>query len=352
MKKTCERVDYKDRLHILDNKTALVWPFLNSPRTNGPCELFLDTNALLHPEWLDCLSIEFLSKCTINLWFALTEQWVSNPEFTSATEKTISLQIQPFVRKGFQFHPDFSVIQANLLKLNDAQIKYQHSISYPYIAILKKIIKNNNVTDSMDLLVSLSNSNVPRLSGCLMLGAFILFCKSRQSLRLLSDDNTVFSYLDSFFAFHVKKKNENNYITQDYLRNRAGDIGIWYSIPALMQQGYTLNSDAVIVTGDKALHRLIFRVVPPVIQENKIVSFNIDLSCLDEKHHSDFFLIYSKLNFKSEAPKDDNEKNLRLRNLYDFAKMCGMTLEEKNELESAFTDWAMPGFGKLMNTNY
>ncbi len=66
--------------------TALVWPFVNVAKGEGPYELFLDTNALARTEWAEQLPAAERVRYTLNPWPALMEQWMSNQKLRESPD--------------------------------------------------------------------------------------------------------------------------------------------------------------------------------------------------------------------------------------------------------------------------
>jgi len=84
----------------------------------------------------------------------------------------------------------------------------------------------------------MTQKDIPRFTSAMMLVALGTLLKSNQSLKLVGDLKPAFSYLDSFLAFQPGQKDETDHINVPYLRNRAGDLNLWLSLPLLRQQGY------------------------------------------------------------------------------------------------------------------
>ena len=175
--------------------------------------------------------------------------------------------------------------------------------------------------------------------------ALTLLLKSRQSMKLRNDDCPAYSYLQSFLDFQ-KKKGEIDRINIPYLRNRSGDLTLWYLLPLLIQHGYELVGEPVVVTADKALHRLMFRVLPPVLHESRAVAFSVDPREVDECISNPIQELMSGLAVSPNL--GPAERNRRLKLQYDLAAQHCLFDEERQELMLAWKSWTQPGTGLEM----
>ena len=347
--RTLPCVPYADRMKVAEKGgTALIWPFIDQVPGPGALELVLDSNALSNITWLAEHQQAFADRpLTINPWLALVEQWLSNPKFKEAPVQRIDGFLKPLEKLGVYFGDGYAQGQADLLQRNDAQLKYQLAITFGYVAILKKLMDGPKDTGTQwDRLRELSHADVPRMSACLLLGSAVLFFKERQSLRLEGDSATAMSYLSTFFAYQPAKKNEFNYISQAYLRNRGGDLALWYALPMLNTTGVAWVGDPVVVTKDKALYRFIFRLLPAIRRTGGAIQISPAFNELPEADAWAWYERIGQLNFQFAPPTED-EKLRRLQNLFTFAKECCSQEVEKRELDAAWSGWIEPGIGKV-----
>ena len=332
-------VPYANRIYFPNNgAAAVIRPFCDrAPTLTGPIELVLDNNALLHPEWLT--SLPKGRELILSPYLAIAEQWLSNPDFRIDAESRINEFIGKFEKLGARFRTGYAGELATQLSQNDAQLKYQHAVTFGYIAICRKLLDLKWTEEKASRwLAELSREDVPRFSGCLLLASLVIFLKNRQSICLPQDDALAYSYLQTFLAFHPKKKGEANYITEAYLRNRAGDLALWYGVPLLTEQSLAWGGEPVIVTEDKALHRLLFRLIPPVYGTGKQIGFSPAYREMATGDWNGWHAIVSQLNFEFAAPLE-SEKALRLRKLFEKAEELCFKQEEKDELALAYKNW-------------
>nr|WP_063574268.1 hypothetical protein [Luteibacter rhizovicinus] len=341
-------VPYAERMKVTETGgTALIWPFLDQVPGTGALELVLDNNALSNTTWLVEHQQALAGRpLTINPWLALVEQWLSNPKFKEAPAQRIDGFLKPLENLGVNFGDSYAQAQAELLQRNDAQLKFQFAITFGYVAILKKLMDGPKGTSSQwDRLRELSYADVPRMSACLLLGSAVLFFKERQSLCLEGDSATAMSYLSTFFAYQPARKNEPNYISQTYLRNRGGDLALWYSLPMLNTTNMARVGDPVVVTKDRALYRFIFRLLPAVRGTGSVIQISPAFNELPEADAWAWRERIDQLNFQF-APPTEETKLRRLKNLFTFAKECCSQEVERRELDAAWSGWIEPGIGK------
>lgn len=345
-------IPYNERCIVTSTGNAFIWPFINVSKGDGPYELFLDNNALLRTEWLEELPDFFARKIVINPWLAFVEQWVSNPDFRHKPKERISSFIHPFQIRGISFPDCFAETMEKRLRDNEDQNRNTWSLLFLYIAILKKMMEEKLPQDKfMGRLEELGKADVPRFCGCLMLGALIAFLKSRQSFKLAGDSQPSISFLESFFAYQPSKKSEPEYISVPYMRNRSGDLGLWYLLPMLMQHRFMNAGEPVVVTRDKALFKVIFRLLPPVLEPSRTVSFSLDSQSLSGTLFSELASSIKQVcSAPFDPPRNDEEKLRRMVNLYGYAKSCCTQDVEKHELDKAWSEWFQPGFGRAMIT--
>ena len=168
--------------------------------------------------------------------------------------------------------------------------------------------------------------------------------KSKQATKLEGDANTAFSYLESFFAFQPGKKDEQDFINVPYLRNRAGDLSLWLCLSLLSQQGYSFVGSPAIVTGDKALHRLIVRAIPPVLRLDRKAAFGLAPDGLPPHMAEQIAGILAQVQVRGDITGE--EGLTRVTNLFEHAKTCCAEERERQALDEIYADWWRPGFGK------
>lgn len=348
MQITNQIVPYADRCIHTTSRTAVVWPFLNADKGPGPYELFLDTNALTNVQWFAQLPAEIRTKCVINPWPALQEQWLSNPLFRESTSDRINSMIEPLVRLGASFRGNFTQEQEHLLRKNDEALRSQFSMVIPYVAIMKSLLAQKApAEEALDRLEAMAQQDIPRFTSAMMLIALGTLLKGSQSLKLAEDSKPAFAYLDSFLAFQPGQKDETDYMNVSYLRNRAGDINLWLTLPLLRQLGYRFVGTPVIVTGDRALHRLIVRVIPPVLNANLNMGFTLLPEGLPTTLCQKIMTIVASVQVRENPTV--KERLTRMSSLFDLAKDCCTDVRERQALDQVFSDWWVPGFDKKID---
>lgn len=338
-------VPFAERCIRTSSGTTVVWPFLNAEKGPGPYELFLDTNALSNVQWFEQLPDEIRTKCVINPWPALQEQWLSNPLFRESTTDRINAMIESLARLGAPFRDQFAQKQERLLRTNDIALRTQFSLIVPYVAIMKSLLSQKLPAEqALERLEAMGQQDLPRFTSAMMLTALGTLLKVSQSLKLADDSKPAFSYLESFLAFQPGQKDETDHINVPYLRNRAGDLNLWLNLPLLRQQGYRFVGTPAVVTGDRVLHRLILRLVPPVLQANPAMGFALLPEGLPISLCQRTIAIASSMQIR--AIPTIEEQLVRMTNLFDLAKSCSGDERERQALEQVFSEWWRPGFGK------
>lgn len=338
---------YQNRYLATDCGVALVWPFANSQRGEGPYELFLDTNALNNTQWVGLLPSDVRERAILNPWPALMEQWLSNPMFRKEASSRIASMIAPLAKAGIRFRDGFAEKQTELLKKNELQLRTQASLLFPYVAIMKVLARESvGPEEALARLNKFVQAEVPRFSGSVMLIALTVLLKARQSLRLAGDKKPAYSYLESFLAFQPGKKDETDRISIPYLRNRAGDLSLWYAIPMLLQHGYPFVGEPVVVTGDKALHRVILRLLPPGVHGTGQVGFTVLNEELEQEVVSEILRIGGSVKVRQSTTL--NERVNQVQELFRLAEGFCEHVEEKAALNEAWKEWCQPGFGMPM----
>lgn len=338
-------VRYQDRYLITDSGTALVWPFLNVAKGEGPYELFLDTNALSKTQWVGQLPTEILQRAVVNPWPALMEQWLSNPAFRGNATQRIQDMVAPLADLGVRFRPGFAQEQTTLLSKNEKLWRYQCSLLFPYVAIMKSLLREKvSPADALARLDTFVSADVPRFAGSIMLMALAVLLKSKQSLKLPGASKPAYSYLASFLAFQpTRKKEETDRINIPYLRNRSGDLSLWYAVPTLRQHGYDFIGEPVLVTADNALHRVILRVISPVLHETGMAGFYVASGALDDAMQAR--ILEAAQNIRVRQSPTPSEMTRRLETQFRLAQEWCEHAEERQALDEAWLDWCKPGIG-------
>lgn len=338
-------ISYQERNHLLPSSVALIWPFVNVAKSTGPYELFLDTNALIKGQWSAEITEEMRAKTTLNPWPALMEQLVSNQALSVSSIETM---ISPFLESGFRFQNGFARKQYDLLHKNAAQIRYQYSVLFPFVAIMRSLLNEKVKADvAIDRVIEVSKAEVPLFAGCFMLMVLAVLLKAKQSWKLAGDTKPAYSYLESFLAYQPSKKNESGHICINYLRNRSGDLSLMYTLPTLYQNGFQFSGEPVLVTGDKALHRLVLRVFPALYQHGRGVAFTIAPNELGEEMHAATLRAVS--NFRINRSETKKMKFRKMEKLFELAQTFCALDEEKATLAKAWLEWCKPGMGLRMN---
>lgn len=112
----------------------------------------------------------------------------------------------------------------------------------------------------------------------------------------------------------------------------------------LLKQGYSFVGSPAIVTGDRALHRLIVRAIPPVLRMDRKMAFGLapdGLSALMAARIGD---ILAQVQVRSDVTEKDGL--IRVTNLFDCAKTCCADERERQALDEIYADWWRPGFGR------
>jgi len=341
-------VPYAERYLRTSSGTAVIWPFLNIEKGTGPYELFLDTNALGNAQWFAQLPEAVRAKCVINPWPALLEQWISNPHFRKSTRDRIDTMTEALARQGALFRDRFAQDQERLLRKNDAALRTQFSVIMPYIVIMKSLLAEKvSAEQSLCRLQDLMGQDVPLFTSAILLAALGVLLKGCQTLKLAGDSKPAFSYFDSFLAFQPGQKGEADHITVPYLRNRAGDLNLWLGVPLLQQQGYRFVGTPAMVTGDRALHRLIARVIPPVLHHDSIMRPALFPEGLPEALCQRIMAILAQAPVRA-APTTEQHLS-RMSKLFDVAKRYCADAREQHALDEVFSAWWRPGFGRRID---
>lgn len=339
-----QAVPFLQRLHRTKSGTAVVWPFLNVERCQEGIELFLDNNALTKSQWLSELPRDLLGSCVVNPWMAIQEQWFSNPCFREDPETRIDSWVENFAQYGINFRKCYARDQVQLLIKNEKALRQQFSSIFPFIAIMKCLVSQKMpVNESLDRLTQLGQSDIPRFIGAIALTALGIALKKQQSFKWESDPKPAYSYLWSFLDFHPTDKDESNYMSIPYLRNRAGDLNIWLTLPVLHQLGYAMNSHSALATSDQALYRVILRAIPPVLSPTRTTSFSVAPDELPKEVFDRVAGVVLALQPRGMPALD--EQLARMKTLFNLAKAWTDDQRERDALDEVFAEWWLPGHG-------
>ncbi|RWX74902.1 hypothetical protein EPK99_23465 [Neorhizobium lilium] len=338
-------VPYAERLIALSGGPALIWPYYNILPDEGPFEIAPDSNCYRNPAWVEQLPSSMpRHNVIVNLLPALTEEWLANEKFRIDPERWIMDIVVHYEERGVCFRGSYATDLANMLRKHADAQRYNWTLLFYYVAIIKKLLEKRNVEEAMQELVKVSNADVPRAGMMLSLGALSLFLKRNQRLRLPGDPKLAYSFVQRFFDFQPGQKGEVDHLSVAYLRNRSLDLGMYYFFPAITSLGQQPVGETIIATRDAPLQRLIFRVLPFLFDPT--AAPDVPTSIAVEEFASDdglaFFEWRSRLNKKFEPPLNEDQRLKRLANLADYAKgLCDMS-DEKDALDEVWREWTLP----------
>lgn len=339
----CTDIPFSERNIDLPSGFSLIWPFRNQPMSKGPYELFLDNNALIRAEWFQELPDFMVSASIISPDHALSEQWVSSASFRDDTEKSIDKLIKGFTDSGVIFSSGYSKQLAKQLQVNDRATRAQWMLSYLYVILLFRIATAKKSDEGpSNLLSSLKQKNVPMYNCCIALCSLADYLRNNKGLKLLGDSKPAFSYISSFIAFHSNSKHEDS-VDESYLRNRAGDLSMWLSVPALIQNGYEEAGEPVVVTQDKVLKKLIFRCIPFVRTSSGHVATRFDSSSFESDHADAIEQLIVKNSGRVAPPKNREEMLERLDCLRKHV-VKGAAVDLISSVDHVWKEWVEPGF--------
>ncbi len=321
----------------------MVWPFRNLEKGQGPYELFLDNNAVVRSEWLRGLKLKVTGGIALNPTLAWVEQWLSNASFRDNAEGRINDFLAPFIAEGFCFPVGYARAQARSLESNERAWKTQWMLVYLYVVLLYRIVKARK-GDSIPakLLAELRSQDVPIFSGCIMLCCLGSYLRKNQKVRLVGDDNSAYSYLNSFISLHGSGKGESQF-DENYLRNRVGDLSLWYALGSLLQNGFRPAGESVLITQDKALSKFILRCLPGVQISGLPMAFTFDERVFDDEHR-DAIIEQIEAVVPTVSPTQTRQKQLeRMSSLRDYVKR-GADQELVEAVDRVWEEWLTPGF--------
>ena len=339
-------IPYSERCVKLKSGHALIWPFRNVARSNGPWELHLDNNALIDSSWFKHLPQNMFDQVTLSPLSSLTEQWLSNREFRNCPDARIDSFLAAFGKFGINFGKDFSNRVASQLAKNDDASRAQAMLTYLYVVLLYRIVfSENGDAKPAYLLADLKKKTVPMFAGCIMLCCVAKYLKTNQNLKMSGDSGLpAISYLRSFLDLHTGSKNENE-INENYLRNRALDLSIWLFIPMLVQHNYHQLGEQVVVTQDKVLVNLLFRCLPFVRDESGKMVSSFDERCFEKKHADEIVKLIKDTVWSFQVPSSKDEQFKRLENLRDHV-IEGADAKLAATVHGVWKAWIAPGFSK------
>jgi hypothetical protein len=336
-------IPFFDRVIDLSSGFSLIWPFLEKTQSTGPYELFLDNNALITSSWINELPSEIKSKVVLNLSFALTEQWLSNPAFKDNAIERINNFTSQFEKLGIYFEKDHAQKLESFFIKNEKESRTQWMLSYLYLVLLYRVVfskKNDNTPRK--ILTTIKDLDVPMFNGCIMLCTLADYLRRNQSLKLEGDKTPAFSYISSFIALHGSKKNESD-VDENFLRNRAGDISLWLNIPMLRQLNYQTQGEQIAVTRDKALKKLIFRCFPGRIVDSRQMALSFDERSFPDEHSKEIRKEI-EANVGAVRPPAKRQEQLKRFNILKKHVLDGANAELTNNVEQVWNEWVTPGF--------
>ena len=275
---------------------------------------------------------------------AIQEQWFSNPCFRKDPEARINGWIDNLAQYGVKFRTGYGSDQVQLLMRNEKALRRQFSSVIPFVAIMRCLLSQKlPVDESLARLTEMGQTDIPRFTGMIALTALGVALKKQQSFRFESDPKPAYSYLSSFLEFQPAKKDERDYMNIPYLRNRAGDLNMWLVLPVLRQLGYAIGNHSALATGDKALYRVIFRAIPPVVTHNAMTSFSV---APNELHKEAFDRVIGVLvSLQPRTPATPDEQLARMKSVFSLAKAWTNDQRERDALDEVFSEWWLPGHG-------
>ncbi len=265
------------------------------------------------------------------------------PSLPGHAEERVTEFIAPFVEAGIQFPADYARTQAHSLSANDAVWRSQWMLVYLYVVLLYRITKarkGDNVPEK--LLTELKEQDVPMFNGCIMLCCLASYLRSNQAMRLAGDGNAAYSYLNSFISLHGVGKGESEF-DENYLRNRAGDLSVWYALGGLFQNGFQPAGETVLVTQDKVLTKLILRCFPGYLPPDGRMTFTLDERPFDAQHAT---ALVSRIKATVGRPRETVDRTVMLKRmdtLRSYVKQ-GADVQLSDAVDRVWESWLKPGF--------
>lgn len=338
-----DNIPFHDRIVKLKSGYTLIWPYRNIPRRNGPVELVLDTNALIRSNWFAELSAELKQQSVISPFLSLVESWHSNAEFRSHPEAKVSEMLSPFRAQGVSFEKNYESFIAQDLAANEKASRSQWMVGYLFTILLYRIVFAKK-TDAfpVEILSTLKHKNVPAFSGCIMLCTLAAFLKKNQSVKLIGDKKTAFSYFENFSSLKPQAKGETNF-GEGYVRNRIGDLKVWLDLPMLIQNHYKPAGQPVIVTKDNMLKHLVFRCFPWVLVDDRRMAVSFDERSFEPQVSEEICRLIDANVFMPNPPSEKKDKLERLERLKKTV-LEGAAPEIAKATEDIWSEWLKPGF--------
>ena len=357
-------IPYNKRCIKLPSGFHFIYPYINKERENPLIELILDNNALIRCSgWISnikCMDKNIQKKFlhrgkgyvgfNVNFGLALVEQYLSNEEF----QQNATCRIDEYIKKfedelGIPFADDLSADLFKLLQHNENQNKTEFIRSFLYVILLYRMSSaKRNDEKPFQLLQQLKDKNVPCFSSIIMLCCLAEYLNKNQNIKMIGDEKPAYSYLQNFIIPKSGKKGEHG-LEEKYFRNRAGDLSFWLSFPALMQNGYELIGEPMIVTADKPLKEFIFRCFPFVWQEDRKMAICFDEKCFEQQHVEKIKNMIKDILWEFIPLNNGEEKFIRMENLKNHV-LDGADENLKVVVEKIWNDWFLPGFGKSFQT--
>lgn len=339
-----------------DAKFFYIQPFHKSGLSTTYVELFLDNNVFCEAinstkPFTNAVCIKGIRGINVNPYPALVEQWLSNPQLWSHCEiedrKPRSHRVQKFVKTceviGVNFEENYDKNILSSIQSEQAESRYNIAVLFGFIAIIKTLYDSKiDLDKKIDALSELSQKGVPNLKALLNLGVLAFYFQKNRKAIFKDTGNQVVSHFDSFFAF---KSGEGDHITERYLRNRCSDLWIWYLIPSLFKNTAYFDPQRtgtpIVVTADKFLAQIPFRLVPPLLNQNqgdKSMRFEFSPQGLEEDIQSEISNYIEKINSSSDCQPKDLAKMEKLKLLYLFA-LDMVNEKEKIEIINTWVEW-------------
>lgn len=338
-----------------DSTFFYIQPFQNSGLSTTYVELFLDNNVFCESTksakpFKDAICIKNIRGINVNPYPALVEQFLSNPQLRSHNDidgQPSSTRIQEFVKIcgsiGVRFEENYDSKMLKSIQSEQADSKFNIAILFGFVAIIKVLYDSKiDFEKKVGTLVDLSHQGVPNLRALLTLGVLAFYFQKNRSVIFRDTEKQIVSYFDSFFAF---KKKEGRYITARYLRNRSSDLWIWYLMPSLFKNTAHFDPQRtgtpIVVTADKFLAQIPFRLVPPLLNQNsgdKSLTFGFSAQGLDEDIQLDISNYLEKINMPPDCKVRDFDKAKALKPLYLFALKI-VNEKERAEIITTWVEW-------------
>lgn len=358
---------YNERTLFLSDRTALVWPFINLGITNGIHELYLDNNTLIKHKWYTLLPDSISKSSKLNFDQAFDEQWVSNPEFSSAAQRRINELLGPFRSYDVNIDAAYPEKKASQLARNSVIIHKSWMTSYLYVLLLYRIFKaKKGDTKPRELLETLKNKRVPRFGSLVSLCTVACYLKDNQNVRMRNDDKKAYSYVQDFVSPKLSAKNEGEGDVA-YLRNRAGDCHLWLlplKLGAIADKERDNKAEAqgkdrldiaiddtftkmVLVTKDKALHSFVFKCFPFVYSEDRLKG-RFDKESFESEHSERIQTLIATntdwRDFEALEPTIDSEEQFASQKRLFQHVTDGADASLIKEAERVWNEWLEPGF--------